>query len=69
MGVSRCAVGSQRCVSSVEARGIGDGEDDVVLLDDLLVEAVGLLVGEAERGLEDRLLAEPLDLERRADVK
>ena len=67
VGVSRCAVGSQRCVSSVEARRIGDGEDDVVLLDDALVEAVGLLVGEAERRLEHRLLPEALDLEGRPE--
>jgi hypothetical protein len=39
-----------------QALRIGDREDDVVLLDDALVEAVGLLVREAERGLEDRLL-------------
>ncbi len=50
-----------------QARRVGDGEDDVVLLDDALVEAVGLLVGEAEGGLEDRLLPQALDLERRAE--
>jgi hypothetical protein len=40
-----------------EVRRIRDGDDDVVLLDDLLVEAVGLLARQIERGLEDRLLA------------
>ena len=67
VGVSRCAVGQPALGELVEARRVGDGEDDVVLLDDALVEAVGLLAGEAERGLEDRLLAQPLDLERRAE--
>ena len=50
----------------VEARRIGDGDDDVVLLDDLLVDPVRLLGGERERRFEDRLLAELVDLERRA---
>ena len=38
-----------------EHRRMGDREDDVVLLDDVLVEAIGLLVGQAERRLEHRL--------------
>ena len=47
----------------VQAGRVGDGDDRVVLLDDPLVEAVGLLSGEREGGLVDRLLPEALDLE------
>ena len=50
-----------------QAGRVGDREDDVVLLDDALVEAVGLLVGQAQRGLEDGLLPEALDLQRGAE--
>ena len=66
LGVSRCAVGSQRSVSSSSRARVGDRDDDVVLIDDLPVDAVRLLGGERERRLEDRLLAERVDLERRA---
>jgi hypothetical protein len=37
------------------------------LLDDALVEAVGLLVGEQQRGFDHRLLAQLLELEARAE--
>ncbi len=47
-----------------QALRIGDGKDDVVLLDDALVEAVGLFTGQPQSGLEDRLLAKTLDLKR-----
>ena len=57
VGVSRDAVGSQRLGNVVSERDIGLGEDDVVFFDDALVEPVDLLVGERERGLDDRLLA------------
>ncbi len=50
-----------------EARQIDVRGDDVVLRDDQLVEPVHALVGQRQRGVEDRLLAGPLDLERRAE--
>ncbi len=50
-----------------EVRRVRDRGDDVVLLDDLLVETIGLFGRKAERGFEDRLLPELLDLDRRAE--
>jgi hypothetical protein len=40
-----------------ERRDVGDRENDRVLFDDALVEAIDFLVGDRERGLDDRLLA------------
>src|SRR5689334_10019201 len=47
-------------------RWVGDRHHDIVLIDDLPVESVSLLGREGECRFEDGLLAEAVDLERRA---
>ena len=42
-------------VQAVEVGWVGERDDDVVLLDDLLVETVGLVAGEGERRFVHRL--------------
>ena len=55
------------CAEAFALAHVDHGPDHVVLLDDALVEAIGLFIGEQQRGLDHRLLTQLFQLEAGAE--